>query len=104
MTDNPLTGASNVIALTADALKNGRISEDEAIVITDCADDFIRLASLQRAWHQRTGKEIDLPAGVPTPTQLEFFLNKHDYSEALKVAESIRTDMKEVFKQFEVSG
>jgi len=58
MINHSLSGASRVIALSADALRDGRINEQNAVAITDCADDYLRLDAVKAAWSKRTGARL----------------------------------------------
>ena len=101
MINEPLKGASRVIKLCADALRDGRINETNAVHITDCADEYLRLEALKEEWSKRTGAKVVMPAGLPNTHKLEAFLLSNDYASALTEANNIRETMKPVFKQFE---
>jgi hypothetical protein len=91
MINEPLKGAS----------REGRMSEQNAVEITGCADEYLRLEALKDEWSKRTGAKVVVPAGLPDTHKLEAFLLTNDHASALIEASNIRAVMKSVFKQFE---
>ena len=103
MATTTLKEADKVLSACFDALRQGKVENREAGLISDCADDYTKLFRSRLQHEKSVGREPDSVAGTPELQCLMDFLVGADYPAAVTEANRIRTLMKPILENARAS-